>query len=103
MSTNYYTVERPLSVPEEGNDRFSDPTSSEVHAVNLGYRYDNRLIGGDRGDLYFSSFEVRDGETFLVSPTLATSLEINDQEEIDELAADILAYAYDALGVECVY
>lgn len=105
MSTNYYPVERELTIPKLANRRYEDPSSSEVDAVNRGYRYDYRVIGGDKGDLYFCGFNVRepDGDTVINGPTLATSMSVTTQEEIDAIAEEILAEAFYSIGVDCVH
>ena len=100
---NYHPVEREMSIPNEANRRFEDPSSSELTRQERAGRYAPRVIGGDRGDVYFTSYSVEDGKTVLNDCTLFTGLDIENQEEIDDLADQIICEAYDAIGVDCVH
>lgn len=61
-----------------------------------------RVIGGDRGDIYFDGFDVEAGKTVLYKPELRTSLELT-QEEAQDIAIEVLHFAYEAIGFECLY
>lgn len=83
-----------LSFPWQANSRYSSLSSQEL---KRGYR----VIGGDRGDIWFDGFGVDDSGTELAGVVLRTSLELTPEEQ-REIAVEIMEQAYDSIGAECV-
>jgi hypothetical protein len=61
-----------------------------------------RVIGGDKGDLWFEGYYVENGKTFLINPTLETTLNLTD-DNAQEVAMEVLSESYDSIGIEAVY
>lgn len=100
MENNHFPIARELSIPVEANTRYESLSLTELrHADGC------RIIGGDRGDLRFEGFSVEEGKTILYKPVLVNFA--NDaadwsEDEQSELAEEILQFAYEGLGAECV-
>lgn len=60
-----------------------------------------RVIGGDRGDVRFTGYDVDDAGTELAGVTLHSALDLTPDEAL-EVAMDIVAQAYQSIGTECV-
>jgi len=92
-----YNVKEPLQIPARANERYADLSLTELQ--KRGYR----VIGGDRGDLRFEGFTVEDdGKTTLYRPVLHTSFEDLTDDEVQEIAEEVLAEAFDSIGAEAV-
>ncbi len=83
-----------LAIPAVANKRYSGLTLKES---NVG----GRVIGGDRGDLFFFGFHIEDQETVLAAPELRTTLHL-EGDEINEVAREILMASFASIGAECV-
>ena len=102
---DYHIDEGPheLSIPEEANERYADPTWAEVCRTEKHGRPGVRVIGGDQGDVYFDSFTVEDGFTVLNGAVLRTAHEDLDEEEAFAMADGIVAEAFASIGTECLH
>ena len=90
-----YRPTQPISLDGEANPRNADLTSSEV---KRGYR----TIGGDKGDLHFKGYTLEDGRTTLYQPWITTTLEDLTEDEVNEIAQEILDFSFDSIGFESV-
>ena len=68
-------------------------------------RYDGwyRIIGGAEGDLLFDGYEVTDkGETILHDPAIVTCHDDLTDDDVQDLAIEILMFSFESIGIECV-
>lgn len=94
------TVTRELSIPVEANDRYAGLSLSEIRSDR-----GCRVIGGDKGDLWFDGYEVARGKTIIYKPCVygfSHDFQEWDADEVDDLAEEILLEAFESVGVECV-
>lgn len=92
-----YPITIELGIPAEANRRFENLSFSEVN--KRGYR----VIGGDKGDLHHQGYTVENDRTILYKPVLSTTYDDLTEDEANEIAQEILDFAFNSLGVECVY
>ena len=97
-----YYIETPLTVKGEAPEKHSELTLSEVRWQERNRNPGGRIIGGDKADLYFDGYTVKDGYTELYNPVLWTGLQLTD-EEVHDIAADIVGQAFESIGFECLY
>jgi hypothetical protein len=101
MTDKLYLAE-PFVIDHAASPRFGDPSTTEVR------RYENyghyRCIGGNRGDLYFDGYEVKDGKTILANAAVITFFDNADitEDELTDLAREIFDEAFASIGIECV-
>ena len=91
-----YFLESELSLPALANPKFKDLSFTEVT------KRDCRVIGGDKGDLEFKGYELEDGKTFLYKPVVVTTLEGLTDDQVFDVANEILMFSYESIGAECV-
>lgn len=94
-----YKISNSIVLAELANDRYSALSSNETK--NRGYR----VLGGDRGDLCFEGYTVdrSEGTTTLEEVSVRTKIEGLSEDELFDLANEILTEAYCSLGIECIY
>ena len=94
-----FEVKEPLILEEVANLRYATLSANE--AKNRGYR----VIGGDRGDLCFTGYDVdrSEGTTTLENVSVRTKIEGLNDDELYDLAREILSEAYCSVGIECIY
>lgn len=90
-----YHVGDTLSIPEEANPRYAGLSLREI-------RNGGRVIGGDKGDIHFMGFTVRDGRTFLDDAEFVTSLEGLTPDEVADYAQGVVDFSYESIGTETV-
>lgn len=90
-----YQVRTVLYLPEQANTRFSDLNRKEAER---GYR----TIGGDKGDLRFNGFHIEGESTQLDDAILVTDLNYLTDDEVDDIANEILHASYESIGIETV-
>jgi len=95
-----YPINNELSLEGEANNRFSCPSGSELDK----YHGFSRCIGGDHGDLLFDGFDVENGKTILSNPHVFSFIDLSDatDDEIHDLAMEILLNSFNSIGLECV-
>lgn len=91
---NTYLIQD-LTFPWKANPRHGDLTLAEQK--RRGYR----VLGGNRGDLWFDGYVVDETGTELASARLRTSLDLTP-EEAHEIAVEVVEEAYESVGEECV-
>ena len=94
-------ITQELSIPALANKKYQDLSLRELD------RNGWRVIGGDQGDLYFKGFTLdeENNKTILYNPHLATELACADElteDEIYDIAMDILMASYASIGAETV-
>lgn len=90
-----YDITIELSLPEQANPRFSGLSRRERDRGG-------RVIGGDKGDLYFSGYYVEDDKTVLLDPELHTGYENLTEDEVNDYAQEVLNESYGSIGIETV-
>lgn len=90
----YIYLARNISLEGEAPAKYADLSFSEWN------RCDYRTIGGDKGDLLFEGYIIRDGRTVLYKPKLRTTLEGLLPDEVDEIAQEILDFSFASIGFE---
>lgn len=96
-----YLVEIPLSIICE---KIPDLKKQDL---SLSEKNDYRIIGGDLHDLHFQGFTYNHEtkEAFLKNPILTRVKDKTylDEEEVFQLAQNVLLESFDSIGIECLY
>lgn len=92
-----YRVTAELSIPVLANPRHKDLSLTEV---KNGYR----TIGGDKGDIMFNGFTLdeENNKTILDDPILSTTIEDLTEDEVNNIAVEIVQFSFESLGAESV-
>lgn len=92
-----------LCLPGLARPRFAGPSLTEVRRAEARNAPGIRVIGGDKGDLFFEGYtlDAESGRTILEQPVLRSSLEL-DGTEAREVAEEVLLEAFELIGLECV-
>lgn len=103
-----FLTEEEDGIPNAGRYPLTDallfPWKASRREENLGssdLKRGHRVIGGDKGDLIFTGYDVTDDGTQLRDPILVSSLQLTE-EEAHEIAVAIVEEAYASVGTECV-
>lgn len=103
MSTIDYYPPMAIIIDQAADPRQASPSSSELTRMEREGRDYARVIGGDRGDVLFDGFECDGDRTILDSFTLRTTLQDLTEDEMDEIAAEIVNDAVASVGIEALY
>lgn len=71
-------------------------------AADLDFNEECRFIGGDKGDLYFDGYEIEDNRTVLYKPRIMTTYDDLTQNEVNEIAQEILDFSFASIGFEAI-
>lgn len=93
-----YRIEHELAIPAEANPRFGIPG---IHELDR-YSGWNRCTGGDKGDLLFDGYDMIDGRTVLLNPAFRTVFDDLTDQEVFDLACEVLRQAFESVGTDCV-
>lgn len=89
-------IKRELSIPARASTKYA---SLSIKEQKKGWR----IIGGERGDLYFDGFSVADKKTVVSNPHLKYfGIDELPEDEAAEIAEAILMFSFEAIGVETV-
>ena len=104
MAKNIYPITMTLSLEGVANPRYSDLDQNELKHSDTDRHGWGRVIGGDLGDLYFDGYDVIGGRTYLRSPAVLSNAIDHTwtEDEIYNLAVDILSNSFSSIGLECV-
>lgn len=61
-----------------------------------------RTIGGDKGDLHFRGYTLEENRTVLYQPWITTMLEDLTEDEVNQIAQEILDFSFESIGFETV-
>lgn len=93
-----YPVPGAISLPGLANIRYAALSGYEVQ------KYGHRTIGGDKGDVRFEGYTLdRDNNaTVLYKPVLVNAIDGLTEDEVNELAREIVQFSFDSIGLETV-
>ena len=99
-----YDVKRELSIAGLANNRYADISISESRRADRTEHGCPRVIGGDKGDLGFYGYDVHVGEnkTVLYKPVLITCIGGLNEDEVFDIAEEILMNSFESVGIETV-
>lgn len=84
-----------LSLPVLANPKYQNLSFTESN------KHGHRVIGGDKGDIYFEGYTLEENSTILYKPILQTLLELNE-DEVEDIANEIVQFSFDSIGIETV-
>lgn len=97
-----YSIEC-LEVEGEAPRKYAEPSFSKIRSAERKGRSSARVIGGDQGDIHFDGYSLEDGKTILTDPILVTTHDDLSEDDVINIANEILACAMDSIGFEALY
>jgi len=96
-----YKITQELFVEGEADERWADaPAFAKERDFSHGYYH---WIGGDKGDVLFQSFEVRDGKTYLLDVGFSSGYNDMTDDEVYDAAIEVIGCAFESIGIEVCY
>lgn len=101
---NLYHLPERIVIDRRANPRFGDASSGEIRLseMNPSMMGFYRVVGGDNGDFLFNGYSVDGDRTIITGAAIATTLiDLND-DDIMDIAQEILDCAVSSVGMEAI-